>query len=484
MRDAGNAPLPPTSRPQAKTETGTLGANRSASLAATVVRSVPGGALAGRHVVLGLTGGIACYKVAELARLLIKAGATIQVAMTEAATRFITPLTMQALTGRPVFVEEWTSQGGNGMAHIDLSRQADGIIVAPASADFMARVAHGMANDLLSTLCIARDCRLAMVPAMNRQMWSNPATQRNATQLRTDGIAIWGPDSGDQACGEVGDGRMLEPEAIRDAVVAWFTPKVLQGRRVVITAGPTFEPIDPVRGITNRSSGKMGYAIARAAADAGADVTLISGPTALALPWGVRRIDIETAQQMREAAHAVLLTPEGADVSTSADTPDITIRHAPDAAQADGVRHAGSGPGIDRRAIFIAVAAVADWRPASAAPEKIKRSDDPAPTLAFVENPDILREVAHSPNPPYCVGFAAETNDLDTHATEKRARKRVPLLVGNLGHLTFGKDDNEIVLFDDAGRHPLPRGDKATLARTLIDEIARRLATSAPSSLP
>jgi phosphopantothenoylcysteine decarboxylase / phosphopantothenate---cysteine ligase len=402
-----------------------------------------GGALAGRHLVLGLTGGIACYKVAELARLLIKAGATVQVAMTEAATRFITPLTMQALTGRPVFVDEWTSQGGNGMAHIDLSRQADGIIVAPASADFMARVAHGMANDLLSTLCLARDCPLAMVPAMNRQMWSNPATQRNAARLRADDIAIWGPDSGDQACGEVGDGRMLEPEAIRDAVIAWFSPKVLQGRRVVITAGPTFEPIDPVRGITNRSSGKMGYAIARAAADAGADVTLISGPTALAVPWGVRRIDVETARQMREAVQAVLLTQDSA------------------------------------RSVFIAVAAVADWRPASAANEKIKRSDDPAPTLAFVENPDILREVAHGPNPPYCVGFAAETNDLDTYAAEKRARKRVPLLVGNLGHLTFGKDDNEIVLFDDAGRHPLPRGDKASLARTLIGEIARRLAASA-----
>lgn len=407
-----------------------------------------GGALAGRHLVLGLTGGIACYKVAELARLLIKAGATVQVAMTDAATRFITPLTMQALTGRPVFVDEWTSQGGNGMAHIDLSRQADGIIVAPASADFMARVAHGMANDLLSTLCLARDCPLAMVPAMNRQMWSNPATQRNATQLRADDIAIWGPDSGDQACGEVGDGRMLEPEAIRDAVIAWFTPKVLQGKRVVITAGPTFEPIDPVRGITNRSSGKMGYAIARAAANAGADVTLISGPTALPAPWGVRRIDVETAQQMREAVQAVLLTPDRA------------------------------------RSVFIAVAAVADWRPASTANEKIKRSDDPAPTLAFVENPDILREVAHGPNPPYCVGFAAETNDLDTYAAEKRARKRVPLLVGNLGHLTFGKDDNEIVLFDDAGRHPLPRGDKASLARILIGEIAHRLAASASPSSP
>jgi phosphopantothenoylcysteine decarboxylase/phosphopantothenate--cysteine ligase len=458
-------------------QAGTQGANQSTAQATNGAVQIPGGALAGRHLVLGLTGGIACYKVAELARLLIKAGATVQVAMTQAATRFITPLTMQALTGRPVFVDEWTSQGGNGMAHIDLSRQADGIIVAPASADFMARVAHGMADDLLSTLCIARDCRLAMVPAMNRQMWSNPATQRNAAQLRADDIAIWGPDSGDQACGEIGDGRMLEPEAIRDAIVAWFTPKVLQGRHVVITAGPTFEPIDPVRGITNRSSGKMGYAIARAAADAGADVTLISGSTALAVPWGVRRIDIETAQQMREAVQAVLLTHEGTE-SADAVAPEMR-----DGGQADVAQQATiDRRGIDRRAIFIAVAAVADWRPANAATEKIKRSDDPAPTLAFVENPDILREVAHRPNPPYCVGFAAETNDLDAHATEKRARKRVPLLVGNLGHLTFGKDDNEIVLFDDAGRHPLPRGDKATLARTLIDEIARRLTTPAPPS--
>ncbi|MGF7192151.1 phosphopantothenoylcysteine decarboxylase/phosphopantothenate--cysteine ligase [Robbsia andropogonis] len=438
----------------------------------------PNGPLAGRHLVLGLTGGIACYKVAELARLLIKAGATVQVAMTEAATRFITPLTMQALTGHPVFLDEWTSQDGHGMAHIDLSRRADGIVVAPASADFMARLAHGMANDLLSTLCLARDCPLAIVPAMNRQMWSNPATQRNAHQLRHDGIAIWGPDAGDQACGEVGDGRMLEADAIRDAIVAWFTPKRLQGHRVVITAGPTFEPIDPVRGITNRSSGKMGYAIARAAADAGADVTLISGPTALPMPWGVRRLDVETAQQMRAAVHAVLLSQDNEEHPALTHTPDTN------AGPSDIDRRGLDQSNVGRRPIFIAVAAVADWRPAAAATEKIKRSNDPAPTLAFVENPDILREVAHGPNPPYCVGFAAETNDLDTHATEKRARKRVPLLVGNLGHLTFGKDDNEIVLFDDEGRHPLPPGDKASLARRLIEEIARRVTRSHSPSVP
>lgn len=393
------------------------------------------GELHGRHLILGLTGGIACYKAAELARLLIKAGATVQVAMTDAATRFITPLTMQALTGRPVYVDEWTTQGGNGMAHIDLSRVADAIVIAPASADFMARLAHGHADDLLSTLCLARDCPLSVVPAMNRQMWSNPATQRNVAQLRDDGVAVWGPDSGEQACGEIGDGRMLEAVDICDAVIASFQPKRLSGKRVVITAGPTFEPIDPVRGITNRSSGKMGYAIARAAAEAGAQVELISGPTALSAPFGVTRIDIETAAQMRAAALSA-------------------VRGA---------------------ALFIAVAAVADWRPAEPKPEKIKRRPEGPPTLHFLDNPDILGEVAQLPNAPYCVGFAAETANLEANAAAKRQYKNVPLLVGNLGHLTFGKDDNEIILFDENGSRRLPRGDKLTLARLLIGEIAERL---------
>jgi len=412
--------------------------------ATTQPQSLPGSDLQGRHLILGLTGGIACYKAAELARLLIKAGATVQVAMTEAATRFITPLTMQALTGRPVYVDEWASQGGNGMAHIDLSRKADAIVIAPASADFLARLAHGHADDLLSTLCIARDCPLSVVPAMNRQMWSNLATQRNVTQLRDDGIAVWGPGSGEQACGEIGDGRMLEAADIRDAVIASFQPKRLSGKRVVITAGPTFEPIDPVRGVTNRSSGKMGYAIARAAAEAGAQVELISGPTALAVPFGVARTDIETAAQMRSA---VLAAVRGAD-------------------------------------LFVAVAAVADWRPASTSPEKIKRRPEGPPTLHFLDNPDILGEVAQLPGAPYCVGFAAETADLEANAAAKRRYKKVPLLVGNLGHLTFGKDDNEIVLFDENGSQRLPRGDKLTLARLLIGEITDRLHATSSSPTP
>ncbi len=358
------------------------------------------GELAGKTIVLGLTGGIACYKSAELTRLLIKAGATVQVVMTEAATQFITPLTMQALSGRPVFTSQWDNRIDNNMAHIDLSREADAILIAPASTDFLAKLAHGMADDLLSTLCVARDCPLLVAPAMNRQMWANPATQRNAATLRGDGIAILGPGSGDQACGEIGDGRMLEPEDLYEALAGFFQPKRLAGRRVLITAGPTFEPIDPVRGLTNRSSGKMGFALARAAAQAGADVHLVAGPTSLATPYGVTRSNVQTAQQMYDAVMA--------DVS--------------------------------RNDIFIAVAAVAQL-----------------------------------PKPPFCVGFAAESGDLEKHGAQKRQRKQVPLLVGNLGPATFGQDDNEVILFDEAGQKRLPRADKQALARSLIIEIAARL---------
>jgi phosphopantothenoylcysteine decarboxylase/phosphopantothenate--cysteine ligase len=392
--------------------------------------------LAGKHVVLGLTGGIACYKVAELTRLLVKAGATVQVVMTEAATQFITPVTMQALSGRPVYTSQWDARMPNNMAHIDLSREADAIVIAPASTDFIAKLAHGFADDLLSTLCIARDCPLLVVPAMNRQMWQNPATQRNAHQLRADGIEVLGPDAGPQACGEVGDGRMLEPAAVYSAIVAFFSPKHLQGKRVVLTAGPTFEPIDPVRGITNLSSGKMGFALARAALNSGADVTLIAGPSALDTPWGVRRIDVQTAQQMHDAAIAA-------------------------AAGAD---------------LFIAVAAVADWRVAHVHDSKIKKTPDgKPPVLEFVENPDILADVARLPDGPYCVGFAAESDDLDAHASAKRVRKNVPLLVGNVGPATFGRDDNEVALYDEHGITRLPRADKQGLATTLIEQIARRL---------
>ncbi|RKP56740.1 bifunctional phosphopantothenoylcysteine decarboxylase/phosphopantothenate--cysteine ligase CoaBC [Pararobbsia silviterrae] len=392
--------------------------------------------LAGKHVVLGLTGGIACYKIAELTRLLVKAGATVQVVMTEAATQFITPVTMQALSGRPVYTSQWDARMPNNMPHIDLSREADAIVVAPASTDFIAKLAHGFADDLLSTLCIARDCPLLVVPAMNRQMWQNPATQRNARQLRADGVRVLGPDAGPQACGEVGDGRMLEPQAVYAAIVAFFAPKHLQGKRVVITAGPTFEPIDPVRGITNLSSGKMGFALARAAANSGADVTLIAGPTALDTPWGIAREDVQTAQQMHDAALAA-------------------------AAHAD---------------VFIGVAAVADWRVAQVRTSKIKKTADGAPpTLEFVENPDILATIAALPDGPYCVGFAAESDDLDANASAKRLRKNVPLLIGNLGPATFGRDDNEVALYDAQGVTRLPRADKTALANTLIEQIARRL---------
>ncbi|MEX3581403.1 MAG: bifunctional phosphopantothenoylcysteine decarboxylase/phosphopantothenate--cysteine ligase CoaBC [Burkholderia sp.] len=392
--------------------------------------------LAEKHLVVGLTGGIACYKIAELTRLLTKAGATVQIVMTEAATQFITPVTMQALSGRPVYTSQWDARVDNNMAHINLSREADAILIAPASTDFIAKFAHGFADDLLSTLCIARDCPLLVVPAMNRQMWQNPATQRNAAQLRADGISVLGPDSGAQACGEVGDGRMLEPAAIYEAIVSHFRPKRLAHKRMLITAGPTFEPFDPVRGLTNLSSGKMGFALARAAQQAGAEVHLVAGPVHLDTPWGVYRQDVQTAQQMHDAVmHAV---------------PDADL--------------------------FIAVAAVADWRVAQPAVHKLKKTADrKMPVLKFVENPDILASVAALPDAPYCVGFAAESGDLEVHGEEKRRRKQAPLLIGNLGPRTFGLDDNEVVLFEAAGTTRLPRAAKATLAHTLIEEIAKRL---------
>ncbi|EKS68562.1 MULTISPECIES: bifunctional phosphopantothenoylcysteine decarboxylase/phosphopantothenate--cysteine ligase CoaBC [Caballeronia] len=390
--------------------------------------------LAGKHLVLGLTGGIACYKIAELTRLLVKAGATVQIVMTEAATQFITPVTMQALSGRPVYTSQWDARMPNNMPHIDLSREADAIVIAPASTDFMAKLAHGMCDDLLSTLCIARDCPLLVVPAMNRQMWQSPPTQRNVSQLRVDGVEVLGPDSGSQACGEVGDGRMIEPEAAFEAICAFFQPKILRGQRVLITAGPTFEPLDPVRGITNRSSGKMGFALARAAAQAGADVHLVAGPVSLPTPWGVYREDVQTAQEMHDAVMAA--------------TPDTDI--------------------------FIAVAAVADWRVDHVSEQKIKKTADALPRFNFIENPDILASVAKLPNPPFCVGFAAESGNLEVHGDEKRKRKNVPLLIGNIGQLTFGRDDNEVVLFEESGTTPLPRAGKQELARTLIAEIAKR----------
>lgn len=395
--------------------------------------------LAGRRIVLGLSGGIACYKAAELARGLVKAGATVHVVMTEAAEQFITAVTMQALTGHPVHTSQWDAREPNNMAHINLTRAADAVLVAPASADFMARLAQGRADELLSLLCLARPvatCPLLLAPAMNREMWAHPATQRNATQLRADGTTLLGPDHGEQACGETGDGRMLEADDLLDALIAFFQPKALLGKSLLITAGPTFEPIDPVRGITNLSSGKMGFAIARAAAEAGARVTLVAGPVHLPTPAGVARVDVRTAQQMFDAV-------------------------VPQAARHD---------------VFVATAAVADWRPAALSEHKIKKNGSKvAPSFELTENADILAAVARLPDRPYCVGFAAESHDLLKHAREKLERKNVPLIVGNLGPATFGHDDNTLLLVDAKGQRELPRADKLTLARQLVAEIAARL---------
>ncbi|MBB3211176.1 phosphopantothenoylcysteine decarboxylase/phosphopantothenate--cysteine ligase [Herbaspirillum sp. Sphag1AN] len=396
--------------------------------------------LAGKKILLGLTGGVACYKAAELARALGKAGASVQAVMTQAATQFITPVTMQALTGNVVYNDQWDARIANNMPHIDLTRGVDAIVIVPCSTDFIFKLAHGACDDLLSTLCVARPhgVPLMVAPAMNVEMWQNPATQRNVAQIKQDGILLLGPDAGAQACGEVGLGRMLEPEQLLEEIIAAFQPKLLAGRRVLLTAGPTFEPIDPVRGITNLSSGKMGYAIARAAREAGAEVVLISGPTALAAPYGVHRIDVQTAVQMQQAVHAQVA---GQDV-------------------------------------FIAVAAVADWRVANVSNQKLKkRSENETPQLEFAQNPDILAEVAALPTRPYCVGFAAESENLAQYASAKRRKKNIPLLVGNIGHQTFGKDDNTLTLFDDNGSTTLPSADKQTLARQLVREIGLRLAT-------
>jgi phosphopantothenoylcysteine decarboxylase/phosphopantothenate--cysteine ligase len=395
--------------------------------------------LQGRHIVLGLSGGIACYKSAELARGLVKAGATVQVVMSEAAEQFITAVTMQALTNRHVYTSQWDTREPNAMAHINLTRNADAVLIAPASADLMAKLVQGRADELLSLMCLARPierCPLLLAPAMNREMWAHPATQRNVAQLKADGAVILGPGNGDQACGEIGDGRMLEADELVAELTAFFVPKVLRGQRLLITAGPTFEPIDPVRGITNLSSGKMGFAIARAAREAGAEVTLVAGPVHLPTPRGVQRIDVQTAQQMHDAV----------------------LPQAP------------------QHTVFVATAAVADWRPASLSDQKIKKNGNKtAPTFELTENPDILAAVARLPKRPYCVGFAAESHDLLKHAREKLERKNVPLLVGNLGPATFGRDDNQLILVDAQGHRELPRADKLSLARALVNEIAQRL---------
>ena len=400
--------------------------------------------LQNKHIVLGLTGGIACYKAAELCRALIKQGASVQVVMTESATQFITAVTMQALSNRPVFVSQWDAREPNNMAHINLSREADAILIAPASADFMAKLLHGRADDLLSLMCLARpvsEVPLILAPAMNREMWVNPATQRNVAQLTQDGALVLDVGQGDQACGETGDGRMLEPDEIVQDLITAFQPKLLAGRKVLVTAGPTYEAIDPVRGITNLSSGKMGFAIARAAHEAGAEVTVIAGPVHLPTPRGVTRVDVRSAQDM----HVAVLSQ------------------------------------VKEASVFVATAAVADWRVARVADQKIKKTTkDDVPELQFTENPDILGEVAKSVRARngelFCVGFAAESHDLQKHAQTKREKKGVPLLVGNIGPATFGSDENALLLVDAKGSQEVAQASKLTLARKLVAEIAQRMA--------
>ena len=394
-----------------------------------------------RRVLVGVTGGIAAYKSAELIRLLTKAGIEVQAVMTEAGKQFITPLTLQALTGKPVLSDLWVDEEVNGkanrMPHIELTRQVDLVLIAPASADFIARIANGLCNDLLSTLCVARNqdvCPLLLAPAMNREMWENPATRRNIAQLELDGVTILGPDDGDQACGEVGMGRMLSPDSLVEAVLTRFAPKTLSGKRVLVTAGPTFEAIDPVRGITNRSSGKMGYSIAQAAIDAGAEVILVTGPTVLAPPARARVVPALSASQMFDAV----------------------------------VNNIGN---VD---VFFAVAAVADYTPKVVNDQKLKKSAQNL-ALELVPTQDILAHVAGLPKPPLCVGFAAETQNVIENAAKKREKKGIPVIVANLAQDAIGSGDNEVTIIDDAGTHPLPKGSKASVARAIIDFTADKL---------
>lgn len=392
-----------------------------------------------KHILLGVTGGIAAYKAAELTRLLVKAGHRVEVVMTEAATRFVAPLTFQALSGHPVHTSQWEAGPANGMAHIDLSRRADVFLIAPASADMLSKLAHGACDDLMSTLAAARTCPLIVAPAMNRQMWENPPTQRNLALLRGDGVTVFGPASGEQACGETGPGRMMEPEDIAELLAGFFCPKPLAGKRVLLTAGPTFEAIDPVRGITNISSGKMGYALARACRDAGAEVVLVSGPTGMPAPIGVRRIDVTSAADMHQAV----------------------------------LGEAG------RCEVFIAVAAVADYRVRNRAEHKHKKGDAPL-TIELEENPDILRTVAALPAAPFCVGFAAESRNLLEYAETKRRSKKLPMLVANLAQTAMGAESNEVVILDDAGATPLPAQPKPDVARAIVQHLAALLDARAP----
>ncbi|AGX86404.1 phosphopantothenoylcysteine synthase [Candidatus Symbiobacter mobilis CR] len=414
--------------------------------------------LVNKNILLGLTGSIACYKAAEICRLLRQAGAQVQVVMTTSATRFLAPMTMEALSGRVVVLSPW-EHPAPGVAHVDLARWADGCLVAPCSANFLARIASGLADDALALACLARkipQTPLWLAPAMNCAMWAHPATQRNLRQVAADGAVVLGVGTGPMACNEEGEGRMLEPAQIVEALQASFQPKLLAGQRVVISAGPTFEAMDPVRGLTNRSSGKMGFALARACHEAGADVILVSGPVALETPDGVRRIDVVSALDMHSAVVAAVQ--------------DATV--------------------------FIATAAVADWRCAEISDRKLKKGGSDtvthstahsttygAPSLHLVENPDILASIAHSSRAQegklFCVGFAAETENLCANAQAKRVRKGVPMLVANLAQDAIGTDACSLTIVDADGLQALPRADKPDLARELVAQIARRLQSGA-----
>lgn len=401
--------------------------------------------LLNKRVLLGVSGGIAAYKSADLVRRLKDAGAEVRVVMTTNAEAFITPLTMQAVSGRPVHRNLLDADADSGMGHIDLARWADVVLVAPASANIIARIAHGMADDLLTTLCLATAAPVALAPAMNQQMWQNPVTRSNIETLRERRIFIFGPALGDQACGEVGPGRMLEPLELVKKLPDVFTGMALLGRRVLITAGPTWEALDPVRGFSNHSSGKMGYAVARAAREAGADVTLVAGPTTLPEPDGIGMVSVVSAREMYQAVM-------------------------------DRLEHAQ--PAVD---IFVGVAAVADYRPSSTSTEKIKKHGASL-TVELVQNPDILAAVASHRKRPFTVGFAAETENVEHFAREKLVSKGVDMIAANVvgPGLGFGAENNEILLVDRAGVTKLPLASKDQLARSLIKQIAERLDAESP----
>lgn len=390
--------------------------------------------LSGQKIVLAVTGSIAAYKSCELLRLLIKRGAEVSVIMTEAAQRFVTPLSFQALGAKKVYTGDW-GDSTTAIPHIEATKEASLLLVAPATANILAKAAQGLADDLLSAAILAARCPVAYAPAMNTFMWHNQATQRNVTQLTQDGAIFLGPDSGEQACGDIGSGRMLEPEDIIELLQGAFSPRLLDRCRVLITAGPTYEPIDPVRGITNLSSGKQGFAIAKAAALAGAEVTLIAGKCDLKTPAGVKRIDVTTAREMYDAVMQEVAQHE----------------------------------------IFISVAAVADWRVANVSDHKIKKEFAGAPDLQFEENPDILASVAALENAPYCVGFAAETDNLIDNARAKLYRKNVPLIVANLVSDAMNQDTNAVVFVERDAATPLAKATKEHIAQALIAKIAQEV---------